>query len=268
MGKGIEQLSALTISRKLKRGYYADGGGLYLQVTNSGSKSWVFRFRSRAGHPGGGRLREMGLGAFHAVTLAEARDTARACRKQLQDGIDPINERKRSFVQAVALAAASMTFSQCAEAYIKAHRPSWRHEKHAQQWTNTLTTYVEPVLGNLPVRDIDTRRVMKVIEPIWNDKRETASRIRGRIEVILDWAAVYGYRDIDNPARWKGKIDKLLPSRSRTTIVQHHPALPYIEIPAFMASLRQQKGCGGRTGIHNPDSGTHGGGAGSPLVGN
>jgi integrase len=105
-----------------------------------------------------------------------------------------------------------------------------------------LTTYAEPVLGNLPVRDIDTRRVMKVIEPIWNDKRETASRIRGRIEVILDWAAVYGYRDIDNPARWKGKIDKLLPSRSRTTIVQHHPALPYIEIPAFMASLRQQKG--------------------------
>jgi hypothetical protein len=153
----------------------------------------------------------------------------------LQDGMDPIRERKRSLAQVAAQAAASMTFNQCAEEYIKAHKPSWRNEKHAQQWTNTLTTYAEPILGKLSVRDIDTRPVMKIIEPIWKDKRETASRIRGRIEVILDWAAVQGYRDNDNPARWKGKIDKLLPGRSRTNKVQHHVALAYTEIPSFMA---------------------------------
>ncbi len=239
MAHGIERLKAMVIARKLKRGYHADGGGLYLQVSATGSKSWVFRFRSRTD----GKLREMGLGSFQTVTLIEARDAARACRKQLCDGADPIEARKEGrMVLAAQEVSQAMTFKDCSEGYIAAHKAAWHNDKHAKQWDATLSKYAEPVFGSRSVKDINITLVMQVLDPIWNEKRETAKRLRGRIERILDWATAKGFRQGENPARWKGLIDRLVPSHSKIAKVKHHAALPYAEIPAFMESLRAQNG--------------------------
>ena len=186
-----------------QRGLYGDGGGLFLQVSVNGAKSWVFRFKE------GGRLRVMGLGSIHTVSLVEARDKALACRKARLDGRDPIEERRQARGDAKTRAAKAMTFRRCAELYIDAHRSGWRNAKHAAQWPATLTTYVYPVFGALPVQAVDTGLVVKAIEPIWAEKSETAGRVRGRIESILDYAAVRGWRQGDNPARWRGHLEKL-----------------------------------------------------------
>jgi integrase len=235
MGRQVEKLSALTVSRAKTRGYLGDGGGLYLQVSASGSKSWVFRFKDH------GRLREMGLGSVHAIGLAEARKRATACRQMRLDGTDPIAVKKAGKLKAKLEAARAMTFQQCAEAYIEAHQAGWQNAKHAAQWSSTLKTYAYPVFGALPVQTVDVALIAKVLEPIWTTKTETASRLRGRIERVLDWAAVRGYRQGDNPARWRGHLDQLLPARSRVQKVQHHAALAYAEIGQFMADLREQK---------------------------
>jgi integrase len=232
----LQRLTALAVTRASKPGLYADGAGLYLRVSRNGSKSWAFRFTLR------GKPREMGLGGLTKVTLADARKKAADIRLLLSDGHDPLDRRqqeeaKRAREEKLA-AARGMTFDKCAEAYIAAHEPGWRNEKHKQQWRNTIATYVAPVFGNTPVQDIDLDLVMKVIEPIWNTKTETARRIRGRIEVILDWAKVRGYRSGENPARWRGQMDQLLPARSKLNSVKHHAALPYSEIPDFMNALR------------------------------
>jgi hypothetical protein len=234
MGQEIQRLSALAVTRASKPGLYADGAGLYLRVGRNGSKSWAFRFTLR------GKPREMGLGGLTKVTLADARKKAADARLLLSDGRDPLGLRQEKEARRVTeekiAAARGMTFEKCAEAYIAAHEPSWRNEKHKQQWRNTIKSYVTPVFGNTPVQDIDLDLVMKVIEPIWTKKTETARRIRGRIEVILDWARVRGYRSGENPARWRGQMDQLLPARSKLNSVKHHPALPYSEIPEFMQS--------------------------------
>jgi integrase len=236
---GIGWLKALTITRTLKRGYHADGGGLYLQVGSTGNKSWVFRFRSRTD----GRLREMGLGSFLTISLAEARDAATVCRKQLRDGTDPIEARK---IGRMALAAQetsqAKTFKECADAYVDAHKAAWRNEKHSKQWSATLAKYVEPVFGSRPVQEINITLVMQILDPIWNEKRETAKRLRGRIERVLEWATARGYRQGENPARWKGLIDRLMPSQSKTAKVKHHPSLPYADLPDFIKTLRGQNG--------------------------
>ncbi len=195
MAREVGRLSALAVMRGKRRGYLADGGGLYLQVSATGGRSWVFRFRD------GGRLREMGLGSTHTLSLAEARDAALACRKQRLAGIDPIEARKADRATARLEAARAMTFRQCAEAYIAAHKAGWKNPKHAAQWPATLQTYAYPVMGDLPVQGVDVGLVMKVLEPIWTTKTETASRLRGRIEAVLDWATVRGFRQGDNPAR-------------------------------------------------------------------
>jgi integrase len=236
MARKIEQLTALTVSRAKKRGYLADGGGLYLQISASGAKSWVFRFREN------GRLREAGLGPVHTVTLAKARERAHEYRNLRLDGIDPIAERQAGQLRAKLEAARAMTFKQCAEAYIEAHKGSWKNDKHAAQWPSTLETYAYPVFGDLSVQTIDVALVTKAVEPIWKTKTETASRLRGRIERVLDWATVRGYRQGDNPARWRGHLETLLPQRAKVQKVQHHAALPYAEIGAFMAALRGQDG--------------------------
>lgn len=236
MARGIQKLSALKVDRAKKAGYYSDGGGLYLQVTESGAKSWLFRFMLA------GRAREMGLGPLHTVSLAEARIKAADCRKQLLEGIDPIEARKSVRDAAKLAVAKSITFQKCADAYVEAHRAGWKSAKHAEQWENTLATYAFPVFGSLPVASVDTALVMKCLEAIWASKAETASRLRGRIESVLDWAAVRGYRQGENPARWKGHLDKLLPARSKIAKVEHHAALPYTEIGAFMKALREQEG--------------------------
>ena len=184
----------------------------------------------------------MGLGSLITVSLAEARELALDCRKLRLAGIDPITARADQRQQIKLEAARALTFRECAEAYIAANKAGWSNPKHAAQWSATLSTYAYPVMGDLPVAAIDVALVMKVLDPIWSTKNETASRLRGRIERVLDWASVQGYRDGANPARWRGHLDHLLPRPSKVQRVKHHAALPYADIPAFMLQLRQQKG--------------------------
>ena len=215
---------------------YPDGLGLYLRVGPSGSKSWVFRYRV------GNSRRDMGLGPVHTISLADARIKAAECRKLRVDGADPLQVRQDALLVAKLEEAKAMSFKECAEKYIAAHAPGWRNAKHGDQWRSTLATYAYPVFGDLPVQSVDLGLVIKVLEPIWATKTETASRVRGRIEVILDWATVRELRQGDNPARWKGHLENLLPKRSKVQKVEHHPALPYAEIGEFMKLLRAEEG--------------------------
>jgi integrase len=240
MARKYNQLSPRRVSSVTKRGRYADGGGLYLQVSSNGAKSWLFRYMMN------NKARQMGLGSVRTFSLPEARETATKCRKLVYEGIDPIDHRNLERGQIRADTAKAMTFKDCAEKYISAHSPGWKNIKHTNQWTNTLVTYAYPVFSNLPVQTIDTGLVMKVLEPIWVTKSETASRVRGRIEAILDWASARKYREGENPARWKGHLDKLLPKRGKVQKVKHHPALPYDQIGAFMERLRQREGVAAR----------------------
>ena len=240
MAGGINKLSALFVQRTKEPGYYGDGGGLWLQISRLGGRSWVFRYTFNR------KVREMGLGPLHTVSLAEARIKALACRKAVVDGRDPIEERKAEQQQKQLRQAHSRSFAECALSYIDAHRASWKNEKHARQWQATLETYAFPQIGQLSVAHIDTGLMLSILEPIWYDKTETASRLRGRIESILDWATVRGYRSGENPARWKGHLDKLLPARSKIQKVTHHAALPYTEIGTFMTALRHQQGIAAR----------------------
>ena len=240
MARTIGKLTALAVDKAKRRGYYGDGGGLFLQVSASGSKSWVFRFKEAD------KLHEMGLGATHTIGLAEAREKARECRRLRLDGIDPIEARKIARAQARLDAAKAVTFKDCAERYITSHGAGWRSPTHAAQWPSTLRIYVYPVFGSLPVQGIDVGLVLKVLEPIWSVKPETASRVRGRIESVLDWATARGYRQGDNPARWRGHLENLLPGKLKVRRVKHHAALPYAEIGDFIAQLKSQEGVGAR----------------------
>ena len=213
--------------KHLKPGWHADGGGLYLFVSGTGGGSWIYRYAGK----------NHGLGSVNTHSLVEARELARECRQLRQRGIDPRAHREAERVKGI-------TFDQAAAAYIAAHEPAWRNSKHREQWRNTLATYCSPVIGAVPVGDINIGLVLKILEPIWPVKPETAGRVRGRIEMILDWAAARGYRDqnLANPAQWKGRLDKLLPKRSKIRKVRHHPALPHAKLPAFMASLKTRAG--------------------------
>jgi len=233
MPKRARGLTAKAVET-LDKGYYADGGGLYLQVTENGGRSWVFRYQRN------GKRHDMGLGPVYLVGLAEARRLTLECRRCLFEGIDPL-ERKRSRVLAAAVQAAkTITFREAAEQYIAANHQAWRSRDHHARWEGTLRDWVYPVLGTLPVQAIDVALVMKVLEPIWHKMPESASRIRGRIETVLDWATVRGYRQGENPARWRGHLDKLLPRVSKIRKAKHHAALPYSEIDTFIAVLRQR----------------------------
>ncbi|HMF06829.1 MAG TPA: integrase arm-type DNA-binding domain-containing protein [Methylocella sp.] len=234
------KLTALKVARLKTPGRYGDGHGLYLRIAEypdrNGkplrSRNWVFRFERD------GAERWMGLGALHTLSLAEARSAARENRRLLLQGVDPINARKAQRHGAKLDAARGTTFRQCAEAYIKAHRAGWRSAAHAEQWPASLERFAYPHVGHLPVSAIDTALVLKVLEPIWSDVTDTASRLRGRIKNILDWAKVREYRDGENPARWRGHLDKLLPKVSKVRQTEHHAAMPYAEVPTFMAELR------------------------------
>jgi integrase len=238
MAREAGKLAAVAL-RSLPVGRHSDGGGLYLQVTQNAvgnkARSWLFRYSLA------GKSREMGLGPLRTLGLAEARAKARELRKQVLDGEDPIAARNTRRQAATVEAATGMTFQACAEAYIEAHRAGWRNPKHAAQWPSTLKTYAYPVFGSLPVQAVDTGLVMKAVEPLWVTKTETASRVRGRIESVLNWAAARGYRDGQNPARWRGHLENLLPARSKVARVEHHAALPYAEIAEFMAELRSKE---------------------------
>ncbi len=229
--------------KKLPDGWHADGGNLYLFVRGT-SRTWVFRYVAADG-----KRKNMGLGSLLDVPLAQAREIARELRAKVKDPLpptDPQQERQQARKAAQAAHARRMTFKQCAEACIEALRPGWKNPKHAQQWENTLATYTFPTIGSLSVADVDTALVIKVLSPIWTEKNETASRLRGRIETVLDWAKANGLREGENPARWKGHLDKLLAQPAKVQKVEHHAALDYREIGAFMRELRAREGTGAR----------------------
>jgi integrase len=231
--RAIHQLSGTQITGKKKPGRYADGGGLYLQIGPTGGRAWLFRFMLN------GKSREMGLGPIHTIDVAKARAEAAECRRLVLAGVDPIEAREAGRTQALIEASRSRTFKDCATAYIDSHKTVWKNDKHAAQWVSTLDTYVYPIFGDLPASAVDTGKVMEVLEAdkLWTTKTETATRIRGRIEKVLDWAAARGYRDNTNPARWTGHLDKLLPKPSKLRKVKHHAALPYSDLPAFFEKL-------------------------------
>lgn len=230
------RLTALGIRRHRTPGLVADGGGLYLQTSSSGAKSWIFRFALN------GRARAHGLGSVDTVTLDRARAEALRCRQLLREGIDPIEERRTRVGAVIASQAAVQTFKQAAEAFIAAHESGWTNEKHAAQWRSTLERHAYPMIGAVPVGAIATAHVLAAVEPIWKKNPETASRLRGRIEQVLSFAAARGLRAGDNPARWRGHLDQMLPARSAVAPVQHHAALPYADLPAFYAALATHDG--------------------------
>lgn len=235
-GRVINRLSARSVAVLQAPGYYADGAGLYLRIGAGGTKSWVYRFRRH------GKLREMGLGSVIAVGLASARESAAQARECVAKGQDPIEARR-----AARAANDSVTaFGSAAKTYIKDHTKEWKNGKHAGQWTYTLETYAQPVIGKLPVDKITTDDVLRVLKPIWSDKTETATRVRQRIETVLDAEYARLHIERPNPARWRGHLDKLLPKPRKLTKVEHFPALPYPEARGFMVALRDQFGMAAR----------------------
>jgi integrase len=235
--------------RTAKPGRYCDGDGLYLLVKKSGARFWVFRYKVNSS-----KLREAGLGRAgegrNSVRLAEAREKASSLFRQVKSGIDPLSAKEA--IAAAAKAAAQdavvkrVKFREAAQRFIDGHTPSWRNPKHAAQWPATIETYANPVFGDLPVGDVATTHVLAAIEPIWLGKPETASRLRGRIERILDFAKTRGWRAGENPAAWKGHLALTLPARSKVRKVEHHAALPWREIGDFMLALKDQQGVGAR----------------------
>lgn len=242
MGRVAVELGPLAVSRLAEPGLHFVGGvpGLALQVLPTGGRSWVLRLTVA------GKRRDMGLGGYPAVPLKDARDAAREARAKVKAGTDPIEESRAARSALQAQRAAALTFDQCAAKFIKAHAPSWSNPKHAQQWGNTLQTYASPIIGPLLVRDVELSHVLAALEPIWTAKPETASRVRGRIEAVLDWAGARGYREGLNPARWRGHLDKLLPMRGKVARVENHPAVRVDQAGEFMRALRLRDGMGAR----------------------
>jgi len=240
MRRQQQRLTALQVSKLTKPGLYGDGGGLTLQITAGGVKSWLFRYMIA------GKAYGMGLGPTHTVSLAEARQKALSARKLILDGHNPLDAKRREQAATALENARVMTFNQCAEAYIQAHKAGWKNAKHIDQWINTLNTYASPVFGHLPVADIDTGLVVKCLSPIWETKTETASRLRGRIESVLGWATTSGYRIGENPARWKGHLDNLLATISKSSRTKHHPSLPWQHMGSFISALRARDGASAR----------------------
>lgn len=236
------ELSPLQVKRFSEPGLYFVGGvsGLALQVLPTGGKSWILRATV------GGRRRDMGLGGYPSVQLAEARQRARAAREQIRAGVDPITNLQKIKSELAASQRASINFKKCSESYIAAHQAGWRNQKHAAQWTRTLEQYAFPVIGDLRVDHIQLAHVLTILEPIWTTKTETASRLRGRIESVLDWAKGRGYRSGDNPAAWKGNLDAQLARPEKVKRVTHHAAVPVSEMPSFYDSLKGVSGMGSK----------------------
>jgi integrase len=240
MSRATAKLTALKVERVRKLpGMYADGAGLYLQVTEGGA-SWVYRYMLN------GKARYMGLGPLELYGLGQARARALDARRLRHEGVDPIDSRRTERARTRLEAAKAMTFKEATKAYIEAKSIGWTGAKVKALWEATLATYAEPVLGALSVQAIDTALVLKVLEPIWTSKPETASRVRMRIEKILDWAKVKGYREGENPARWRGHLRELLAAPEDVRKVEHHAALPYAEVGAFMVELKKQEGVAAR----------------------
>jgi integrase len=256
MVRELNRLSSKFVETVGEPGRYADGGGLYLQVSqgkNGVTKSWLFRYmrghRSKSGKP---VSRELGLGPLSTnkrdgfLTTRDARDRAFLARETLKAGVDPL-EAKRSGKATERLdRARAVTFKECAEQYIDGHEAGWKGNKHGRDWRGTLTRFVYPEIGAMPVASIDTALVLKVLKPIWETKTKTAGDVRSRIELVLNWAKIHGHRDGENPARWKGHLDNALPKPSKVAKVKHHPAMPYSDVPGFIGELRRKTAVGAR----------------------
>lgn len=244
MGRIKAPLAERSIAKLAKTpGMHAVGGipGLYLRVSDPPTaRSWIMRYSF------GGRRRDMGLGSYPELTLEEAREMVREKRKLVRAGTDPLEHRRDLKQTARREDAKRVNFKQCMDDFLAAHEAGWKNVKHSQQWRNTLETYACPTIGKTPVAEVDTDLVVQILKPIWYTKTETASRVRSRIEQILDYARVQGYCSGENPARWRGHLDKLLPARSKVQKVEHHAALPYDQVGAFMVELRKQDGMGAR----------------------
>lgn len=238
MPRVARELSPIEVRRLTEPGFHAVGGatGLYLQVTDSGARSWVMRIKI------GDKRRDIGLGAFRDVPLAMAREKARATRQEIERGVDPIAEKRAAKAALRAAAAKSVTFDEAARRVITMKTAEFKNAKHAAQWPATLTTYASPTLGKLPVDKIELGHITEVLNPIWQTKTETATRLRQRIEAVLDYATAHGWRSGPNPARWKGNLDAVLPKPGKLKNVRHQPALPIDETPSFFAELRQREG--------------------------
>ncbi len=234
MAKSSKFVKPLTVAKKkqTKRGAYRVDRNLYVQFSPTGGKSWLFRYMRD------GKALNMGLGAYDMLNLEDAQLKAIEYRKLIKDGKDPKVERRLQLEKNKLSESRSMTFRQCADAYITSKKPEWRNEKHVSQWENTLRDYAYPLMGDLVVSDIDTDLVVKCLKDIWTTKTETATRVRGRIECVLDWAKTCKYRDGENPARWRGHLKNILPSPSKVAAVVHHPALGFDQIYDFIKSLR------------------------------
>ena len=245
MPRRAKELSDLVVSRLKTPGLHAVGGpaaGLHLQVTESGARSWVLRITVGTRVDAKGktvqRRRDMGLGAYPTVTLKLARKLAGDAREKLAQEIDPVADRKAERSAKRAADAMQVTFREAARRYIEAKSSEWSNTKHTAQWENTLATYADPFIGTTLVRDIELPHILSVLEPIWTEKNETASRVRSRMEAVLGWAGVHGYRSGDNPARWRDHLDQVLPSPNKVQKVRHHPALALQNVGAFMRDLR------------------------------
>ena len=242
MPKIAKELTALAVSKLRRTGLHAVGGavGLGLKVMPSGSRAWVLRVVVA------GKRREYGLGGFPTVTLASARERAKAMLDQLFAGVDPAETKKQAKSALAAQRARAVNFKSIAEQYIAQHEAGWKNAKHAAQWTSTLETYVYPICGHMVTSDINTATVLRVLEPIWVEKTETASRLRGRIEAVLDYATAKGLREGPNPARWKGNLALTLPAKRKISPVEHHPAVPVKGMPKFFKLLQQREGTAAR----------------------
>lgn len=241
MARGIHRLSAAEVRTKTEPGHYSDGGGLYLQVSRFDStKSWVFKFTLN------GRTRGMGIGPIHTLSLAEARAKAADLRKVVAEGKDPIEERNAARLKAAIDAANTITFIDAIDKYLAKKDGEFRNEKHRKQWRSTLDTYAAPILGKMNVAHIAMPDVLRVLEPIWAEKTETASRLRGRIEAVLSWSTVAGFRTGDNPARWTGNLKELLPKPSAVAAKDNQPALSLADLPGWFAELRKREGMSAR----------------------
>ena len=241
MPKIAAVLSAAQVAKLSEAGLYAVGGvaGLQLRIDPAGSRHWILRVKV------GKKRRDIGLGGFPTVSVAQARERAREARELIWRGIDPVEQRKAT--RAALLAAQDVpTFAECARRFLANKRAEFRNAKHAAQWAATLETYARPIIGNMPVDQVELRHIESILSPIWTTKTETAKRLRGRIEATLDWATVTGHRSGDNPARWKGNLDAVLASPNKVARKQHFTAMPYTEVPAFLVELRQREGIAAR----------------------
>lgn len=241
MPKLAKEMGALEVSRLKEDGTYAVGGvlGLNLRVVGQ-SRSWVLRYAIN------GARRRMGLGSFPTVTLAMAREKGREAHQKIDVGVDPIDERGSKRAQRQLEAAKKLLFRDAARQCIKAKSAEWSNSKHAGQWAATLETYAFPSIGDMDVTSIDTQHILALLEPIWNTKTETASRVRGRVETVLDWAAVFCGHKLPNPARWTGHLDQILPRPKRIAQVRHHEAVPFKEVSGVVSKIAAVEGQGAR----------------------